>query len=131
MPSLSIIILSPRLRKPFPSPGKVSKILWSSFPKAQDAVPQIQGILFTALDELSGPLRGLSGVQKGFSCENDQQRHSQERIRGVGFYVHSSLRTDQWRVRSYPGDNEDIFATLELKTPSGLLAIHNVYNHNN
>ncbi|KAF5540085.1 hypothetical protein FNAPI_10626 [Fusarium napiforme] len=100
-------------------------------PKAQDAVPQIQGILFTAVDELSGPLRVLSGVHKGFSYENDQQRDSRDRIRGVGFYVHSSLRTDQWRVRSYPGDNDGIFATLELKTPSGLLAIHNVYNHNN
>ncbi|KAG5794433.1 hypothetical protein H9Q69_006534 [Fusarium xylarioides] len=100
-------------------------------PKAQDAVLQIQGILFAALDEYSGPLRVLSGVQRGFSCENDQQGHSQERIRGVGFYVHSSIRTDQWRVRSYPGDNEDIFATLELKTPSGLLAIHIAYNHDN
>lgn len=99
--------------------------------RAQDAVPQIQGILFTALDELSSPLRVLAGVQRGFSCENDQQSHSRQRIRGVGFYVHSSLRTDQWRVRSYPGDNEDIFATLELMTPSGLLAIHNAYNHNN
>ncbi|KAF5620099.1 hypothetical protein F52700_11419 [Fusarium sp. NRRL 52700] len=99
--------------------------------KAQDAVPQIQGILFAALDELSGPLRVLSGVQKGFSCEDEQQRHSEERIRGVGFYVHSSLRTDQWRVWSYPGDSEDIFATLGLTTPSGLLAIYNAYNHNN
>ncbi|KAF5601665.1 uncharacterized protein FSUBG_8030 [Fusarium subglutinans] len=100
--------------------------------KAQDAVPQIQGILFAALDELLGPLRVLSGVQRSFSCEEDAAaRPQEERIRGVGFYVHSSLRTDQWRVRSYPGDNEDIFATLELTTLSGLLAIHNAYNHNN
>ncbi|KAF5968496.1 hypothetical protein FBULB1_10710 [Fusarium bulbicola] len=100
--------------------------------KAQDAVPQIQGILFAALDELLGPLRVLWGVQRSFSCEDDAAaRPEEERIRGVGFYVHSSLRTDQWRVRSYPDDNEDIFATLELTTPSGLLAIHNVYNHNN
>ncbi|KAF5243814.1 hypothetical protein FANTH_8008 [Fusarium anthophilum] len=54
-----------------------------------------------------------------------------ERIRGVGFYVHSSIRTDQRRVWPYPGDNEDIFATLGLMNPSGPLSIHNVYNHNN
>jgi hypothetical protein len=36
----------------------------------------------------------------------------------VGIYVHSSLRTDQWCVRSYPGNNRDIFAALKLKAPS-------------
>ncbi|KAF4946745.1 hypothetical protein FGADI_10949 [Fusarium gaditjirri] len=56
--------------------------------------------------------------------------HPETRIRGVGFYVLSSISTYQWRVQTHPGINEDMFATLELNTASGLLTIHNVYNHN-
>ncbi|KAF5675546.1 hypothetical protein FHETE_2543 [Fusarium heterosporum] len=49
-------------------------------------------------------------------------------IHSVLFYIHSRIPKSSWRVRPAIGLNEGLFATLELMTAIGPLAIHNVYN---
>lgn len=49
-------------------------------------------------------------------------------LAGVCFYVHKSIPKERWNVIYHDNDNKKLSATLHLSTPSGQVAIHNVYN---
>ncbi|KAF4418912.1 hypothetical protein F53441_14451, partial [Fusarium austroafricanum] len=80
-----------------------------TIPDAQDATPSIQTPLFDALERLSTNRRCLTGVQRGLSSEpSNGPIRPEDRLRAVGFYVHESIPTSDWRVETCTGDNEDI-----------------------
>ena len=47
----------------------------------------------------------------------------------VAFLVSEVIKTSDWRVEPPDDDNDGLVATLRLRTQSGPVAIHNVYNH--
>ncbi|KAF4949971.1 hypothetical protein FSARC_13332 [Fusarium sarcochroum] len=63
--------------------------------------------------------------------QDDTEENQAPQLHKVGFYVRKSISPTAWRVKACNGRNKGMVATLELMTPSGLLAIHNVYRHGN
>ncbi|KAF5252340.1 hypothetical protein FANTH_2640 [Fusarium anthophilum] len=80
------------------------------------AFSSVQKSLFTGVRSLS---------DKSFQFKAAPKMHS------VGFYVHNSILTTSWRVKTCKGANRELLATLEIATATEPLAIHNVYNHVN
>ena len=52
-------------------------------------------------------------------------------LKKVAFLVHKSVPLTDWIVMTYDNHNSDLLATLWFNTPSGVIPIHNVYNHEN
>ncbi|KAF5597953.1 hypothetical protein FPCIR_3529 [Fusarium pseudocircinatum] len=98
-------------------------VTMKSFEDAQELIPKARMLFPTSRVSYSPPWMSFRVLSVSFRAF---RRASP--VRTISSVI---LRNESEAVRLYPGDNEDIFATLELKTPSGLLAIHNVYNHNN
>ncbi|KAF5540863.1 hypothetical protein FMEXI_8360 [Fusarium mexicanum] len=83
---------------------------------AKKSFSSVQKSLFTGVNSLS---------DKSFQFKAAPKMHS------VGFYVHNSIPTTSWRVKTCKGANRELLATLEIATSTEPLAIHNVYNHVN
>ncbi|KAF5637085.1 hypothetical protein F25303_8025 [Fusarium sp. NRRL 25303] len=83
---------------------------------AKQAFCSVQKSIFTGVNGLS---------DKSFQSKAAPKMHS------VGFYVHNSIPTTSWRVKTCKGANRELLATLEITTATKPLAIHNVYNHLN
>ncbi|KAI1047149.1 hypothetical protein LB505_010119 [Fusarium chuoi] len=83
---------------------------------AKQAFCSVQKSIFTGVNGLS---------DKSFQSKVAPKMHS------VGFYVHNSIPTTSWRVKTCKGANRELLATLEIATATKPVAIHNVYNHLN
>ncbi|KAG5794596.1 hypothetical protein H9Q69_006358 [Fusarium xylarioides] len=100
----------------------------------------VTGVLAACSDapsELISAQKAFSSVQKsiytGVSSLSDKsfQFKAAPKMHSVGFYVHNSIPTTSWRVKTCKGANRELLATLEIATSTKPLAIHNVYNHLN
>ncbi|KAF5626223.1 hypothetical protein F52700_8940 [Fusarium sp. NRRL 52700] len=83
---------------------------------AKKALSSVQKSIYTGVHSLS---------DKCFKFKATPKMHS------VSFYVHNSIPTTSWRVKTCKGANRELLATLEIATATKPLAIHNVYNHVN
>lgn len=79
-----------------------------------------------------GPYKVWYRAKKELGDEDDPRNRSSNSAhlltQRVAFYVHQSISVHDWDVDPYDDQNANLVATLWLKTPSGKIAIHNVYN---
>ncbi|KAF5641733.1 uncharacterized protein FTJAE_3992 [Fusarium tjaetaba] len=108
----------------------------------QTMVTEVLGACSDAPSELVSAKKAFSSVQKsihtGVNSLSDKsfQFKAIPKIHSVGFYVHNSIPTTSWRVKTCKGANRELLATLEIAsldaaTATKPLVIHNVYNHLN
>ncbi|KAF5714860.1 hypothetical protein FMUND_7241 [Fusarium mundagurra] len=103
----------------------------------QTMVTEVLAACSAAPSELISAKKAFSSVQKsiytGVNSLSDKsfQFKAAPKMHSVGFYVHNSIPTTSWRVKTCKGANRELLATLEIATATKPLAIHNVYNHLN